>query len=419
MPHRRRRSRLARLGNLALTLAAVGGVLCIVAVIAAAVFHVSLIMFKTGSMTPAIPAGSLALVREVPAGEVRAGDVVTVDRENALPITHRVVSAVPQPGGTTALTLRGDANPQNDPEPYRVRTVRLVIASVPGAAQVVVLASNPFVLGAVTVGASVLVGWAFWPRRRDDDELAGGDPAHGEPMPVAGGASQGTRILSLFLVAALPFMGTLVHPSGARADTTETVVSSRYLTLTSLADSDDMSALRPERPVRWVVGVAAHPPDPAPISIGLSATGALAAAGGLRVSVLACTQRWIGGRCPGVRLRMLDEQRLTRAIAGAGADGIRLLGTMPSSEQRWLAVDVTLPAGWSPGSSAALRIHVWGAGDSAETPGRSAQLSATGSAVSGGVFALAGGAVLVGLMLAAAARRRRRPSALQAGERGR
>ena len=51
-------------------------------------------MFKTGSMSPTITAGSVALVREIPASEINVGDVVTVDREDALPVTHRVTSIV-------------------------------------------------------------------------------------------------------------------------------------------------------------------------------------------------------------------------------------------------------------------------------------------------------------------------------------
>ena len=86
-----KRSGAWRLADAALTLAAIGGVLCIAAVVAATFFDITLIMFKTGSMSPTIPAGSVAVVREIPASEAAVGDVVTVDRTDLLPITHRKI----------------------------------------------------------------------------------------------------------------------------------------------------------------------------------------------------------------------------------------------------------------------------------------------------------------------------------------
>jgi signal peptidase len=161
----------ARLGNILLWIASAGGVVCIILVILSGLFNISLIMFKTGSMSPTIPTGSLALVREIPASEVQLGDVVTVDRAGELPVTHRVVelsgTGVADSSGNGAsrlLTLRGDANPVNDPAPYDVSHVRIVLASVPHLATVIIAVSHPFVLGGITVAAGLLVTWAFWPR---------------------------------------------------------------------------------------------------------------------------------------------------------------------------------------------------------------------------------------------------------------
>lgn len=49
-----------------LSIAALGGAVCIVLTVLAFTGGYSLIMFKTGSMSPTIPAGSVALVREIP-----------------------------------------------------------------------------------------------------------------------------------------------------------------------------------------------------------------------------------------------------------------------------------------------------------------------------------------------------------------
>jgi signal peptidase len=147
-----------------LDIAAVLGTICIVLVVLALVFHITLIMFKTGSMTPTIPTGSLAVVKQIPASEARVGDVVTVDRPGQLPITHRVVETNPAADGATKLVLKGDANAAIDPAPYTVRTVRLVLWSAPGLAYFVVWLGNPFVLGGLTLSVAALVIWVLWPR---------------------------------------------------------------------------------------------------------------------------------------------------------------------------------------------------------------------------------------------------------------
>lgn len=157
--------------------------MCVALVVLSVAFQITLVMFKTGSMSPTIPAGSVAVVRQIPADEIRVGDVVTVDRPGDLPVTHRVTSVSVIDGSHEArtITMQGDANASPDPFPYTVETVRIVLASIPSIASVIVWFSNPVVLGAVTLAASVLVAWAFWPRHdevHEDDSVtpsAGGD----------------------------------------------------------------------------------------------------------------------------------------------------------------------------------------------------------------------------------------------------
>jgi signal peptidase I len=62
-----------------------------------------------GSMEPAIPTGSLALVAHVDPGAVRLGDVVTIRGESGVVITHRVSRVVDEPEGRF-FELKGDAN---------------------------------------------------------------------------------------------------------------------------------------------------------------------------------------------------------------------------------------------------------------------------------------------------------------------
>ena len=146
-----------------LTAAAVGGAVCLLAVLAAWGLGVSLVMFRSGSMEPAIPAGSLALVRQTPAAEVRAGDVVTVDRRGTLPITHRVVGLEPDGTGTVTLTLQGDANAAPDAQTYPVDEVGLVLWSVPHAGFVVGALQRPEVPVLTVAAVATLTTWAFWP----------------------------------------------------------------------------------------------------------------------------------------------------------------------------------------------------------------------------------------------------------------
>lgn len=190
-PWHTRRSRAGRIvGDALLWLAALGGAICILLVVLAYAFDITLIMFRTGSMAPTIPAGSVAVVQRVAASEIEVGDVVTVDRADELPVTHRVRTVSPGAADTSrTITMRGDANDQDDPSPYEVTSVRRVIFAVPGAAVVIVAFANPYVLGGITLAAALLVGWAFWPRE-------GRKNRGGADEPDAGGRRVGTVALN-------------------------------------------------------------------------------------------------------------------------------------------------------------------------------------------------------------------------------
>lgn len=155
---------------MAFTVASVFGLFCIVLVILGLTMHISLIMFGTGSMAPTIPAGSVAVVQRINGAEIKLGDVVTVDRPGRLPVTHRVVEIVEVDGDTATFRLQGDANEHPDPEPYTAEHVRIVLWSIPGLAPFVVLFQNPLVLALMTLGATAVVVWAFWPRRDQEAE---------------------------------------------------------------------------------------------------------------------------------------------------------------------------------------------------------------------------------------------------------
>lgn len=154
------------IGETILTLLAIFGVLCVAAAIAAFTFNVRIMVFKTGSMGPEIPAGSVALVRMIPAEEAEIGDITTVYREGQLPITHRVISNEPDPDNPAGriIEMQGDANDTPDIAPYKVEEVGKLFWSAPGLGKVVAKLSDPRIMLAIALLAGLIVGWAFWPR---------------------------------------------------------------------------------------------------------------------------------------------------------------------------------------------------------------------------------------------------------------
>ena len=214
--------------------------------------------------------------------------------------------------------------------------------------------------------------------------------------------------LGVLPIVVLPLVLTFGAPAPARAADTIMVVHGTYLTLTSIGDPNLMEHLAPDRPVQWQVGVQANSPQSSRIEIGISAQGALAGPGGLRVDIRACTVRWVDGTCSATESVWLPDQDLSAAVVPVNAYGAHLLGWMDSAEQRWLLVEATLPAGTAPGSTAQVRIHAWGSGDEIEIGGTTASaLPATGSSI-GPSLTLAVIAILSGIGLAGAAGRHSR-----------
>lgn len=390
------RSPLRFVADAVLTLAAAGGVVCIVLVIAALAFDVTLIMFRTGSMSPTIPAGSLAVVQQVPATSVEVGDVVTVERPGQLPVTHRITS-VQASGQQSTITMRGDANDTDDPEPYTVSTVRRVLWSMPGLARVVQWFGNPYVLGGITVAASLLVTWAFWPRdgAGGDHGRRGGGAGRGPVTPAApkralGGPRRALRTVSVVAVSVA--LACSVTP--ARAADRE-VISGEHLTLISISDAS-MTSLRPGSWATWIVGITADAPDPGTIKVSLSGTGSSEIA--LDARVTSCVEAWQSGTCPGTSA----ELRRTAAFTLDGRE--ESLTSFPAEQDRWLLIKVRLAEGVDSGR-ATLVVHARGVGDDLATDG-DPLLPSTGSPIGWGVIGLGIVAVVVGIAVAGLGRRR-------------
>lgn len=382
-----------------LTLAALGGAACIVLVILAFTGGYSLIMFKTGSMSPTIPTGSVALVREIPAAEAQVGDVLTVDRPGKLPVTHRVTSVAPADGDPSerVITLKGDANQTEDPEPYRIAHARIVVGSVPGLATVIVWFGSPWIMGGVTVAAAVLVTWAFWPRER---ELRAARARRRASVPAASGA----LALAAALGVGAPLLVDAVAPTPADA-----ADASGILRLRSDLAPDAVLQLSADRPAYWHVDAdASRAPGDGTLTVSLAGAGDPNL--GLRAEVRECAVAWVSGGCArGERVLRADE---AVALDGRFASVLRV----PTPFTAHLRISLTAdPAstgtsqepGGAPVARGSLTLRVDAGEDSATIGvGGTGPLARTG--LEPGPLVAAPAAVAAGIGIALLAHRRSR-----------
>ncbi|SEE63268.1 signal peptidase, endoplasmic reticulum-type [Arthrobacter alpinus] len=153
------------------------GLLCLVLAGLALVLGMKPLIVVSGSMSPSIPVGSLALAVATPAADIAPGQVVSVVSFSGNRITHRVVSADP----VTGLVLKGDANPVSDLQPYTVVSVDRVVFSVPFLGYVTGWLSSPLVFGLGGLVCAYLLYLAFFRPNagKPDGSSSDSDPAAG------------------------------------------------------------------------------------------------------------------------------------------------------------------------------------------------------------------------------------------------
>ncbi len=170
------------LRELVLSVGAIVGVVCIVLAAGAAFFGLRPLVFQSGSMSPAITTGSLAIARTTAAADLKVGDVVMVETDRGARVTHRVVD-VTQHAGSATLVLKGDANRIPDAETYPVIEAPRVLFHLPLAGYAIGWLAGPvglFVLGAYAMFLLLV--------------LAGGRRRRG------GGARKSTRSLTAAVI---------------------------------------------------------------------------------------------------------------------------------------------------------------------------------------------------------------------------
>lgn len=157
---------LARGANVALSVLAGLGVLCVVVTLAGLLFDVRPLVFTSGSMSPTIDTGALGLSRPADAADLEVGDVVSVTADDSR-VTHRITD-IEVEGDEARLVLKGDGNTVEDAEPYTVTSADRVFFHVPMAGYVVNALSGPvgiFLGGMLAAGLLYLV---FRPTRREE-----------------------------------------------------------------------------------------------------------------------------------------------------------------------------------------------------------------------------------------------------------
>lgn len=141
-----------------LTAGAVLGLVCILATVAGYTFGITPLVFRSGSMSPAIDTGDLAVARTVDAASLKTGDIVSVIDAEGNRVTHRLRTSSAQ-GDARQLTLQGDANDSPDAEVYTVTRAERVLFNIPKAGYAVDAVAGQgglFVLGAYVTGMLVL-----------------------------------------------------------------------------------------------------------------------------------------------------------------------------------------------------------------------------------------------------------------------
>lgn len=176
--------------QVALTLGAVVGVLCLVVTVAGFAFGVRPLVFLSGSMSPTIDTGALAIARTVPAEDLRVGDIVSVPTPAGQRVTHRIVD-VQRLDGQATLRLKGDANEAVDAAPYQVVNADVVLFSVPEVGFLLAWLTSPVGLILLGLYAAMLLSVLL----RGTPAVAGGHRASGarrrEVRPEFPGATVG------------------------------------------------------------------------------------------------------------------------------------------------------------------------------------------------------------------------------------
>jgi signal peptidase I len=133
----------------------------------------------TASMAPAIDPGDVTIVTPLPVSDVTPGMIISyhIPIDDHRLVSHRVLTATPNPDGTVTVQTKGDAN--NAPDPWQAvlqgDTAWQVRAVIPALGNLIEALRTPLISQALVYGApTLLAGWlllSIWrPTHTPDDE---------------------------------------------------------------------------------------------------------------------------------------------------------------------------------------------------------------------------------------------------------
>ena len=204
-----------------LTGGAVLGVVCILLTIGSALFGLRPLVFQSGSMSPTIKTGALAISHRVDAASLERGQVVSVPTGTGSRVTHRIVE-VTREGDAAVLRLRGDANAATDVHAYRVTHADRVLLDVPYVGYAVGWLSGPVGLFLLGLYAAFLLS-----------VMLKGTPE--QPRPASAPAGDAAKRKGRLLTTGLAIL--VVTGAGAGAVATRTVTP----TLAAWTDPADVT----------------------------------------------------------------------------------------------------------------------------------------------------------------------------------
>ncbi|OZC47098.1 signal peptidase I [Rhodococcus sp. WWJCD1] len=236
-PSTRVRSGPRLLREIALTAGAVAGLVCVLFALAAVFFGITPLVFRSGSMAPAIDTGALALSKSTAAADIEVGDIVKVTNASGTGITHRVVQIGAVGTDSAQLFLQGDANAEPDAESYVVSEADRVFFSVGKLGYAVTWLSGPVAvfIGGIAVGALLMTAFGFRrytqesPAQPDDDDRrqersSGRHSAQGRGTPTLG------VVLALAAISAVGISASNTPTTLAAGQDTATALSGTITT---------------------------------------------------------------------------------------------------------------------------------------------------------------------------------------------
>lgn len=167
--------------EVALSIGAGAGVLCLLLAVVAPLFGIRMLVFQSGSMSPTVQTGGLAIARTVAATDLAIGDIVSVFTPSGERVTHRIVGIEPA-RGETLLTLQGDANQTPDAERYPVIEADRVLIHANHLGFVANALATPyavFIAGALVAGVVLLAFGSSGPGCRGGQRRADRPAARG------------------------------------------------------------------------------------------------------------------------------------------------------------------------------------------------------------------------------------------------